>query len=306
MSTPPQPVAAAGALVGVGTAFGTFGELLQGVLPEPDGDFLVTMPIARWSTATFHGTVHSTRLEVWPAHKSKARRLARLILHDSASPVTGGSLVLESELPEGKGLASSSADLVATARAVAGATGVELPAERIEAYLRRIEPTDGVLHSGVVAYHHRAVRLRAVLGPLPPVSIVGVDEGGTIDTIMFNKVPKPFSARDRQEYTELLDRLAGAILRRDLREVGEVATRSAVKNQILRPKRFLDALRRICREADALGLVCAHSGTTLGIMLDRGEPAYPEKVAAVVRACHDVAGNATIHHGLTFDGQPVT
>ena len=43
---------AAGA-TGVSSAFGTFGELLQGVLPEEDGDFLVTLPVARWTMARF-------------------------------------------------------------------------------------------------------------------------------------------------------------------------------------------------------------------------------------------------------------
>ena len=41
------------AATGVSAAFGTFGELLQGVLPEEDGDFLVTLPVARWAMARF-------------------------------------------------------------------------------------------------------------------------------------------------------------------------------------------------------------------------------------------------------------
>src|SRR5690606_29798285 len=37
--------------VGVGRAFGTFGELVQGVLPPDGSNFLVTLPIARWTVA---------------------------------------------------------------------------------------------------------------------------------------------------------------------------------------------------------------------------------------------------------------
>lgn len=36
-----------------GTAFGSFGELLQGVLPDDDVDFLVTFPIDRGSRVRF-------------------------------------------------------------------------------------------------------------------------------------------------------------------------------------------------------------------------------------------------------------
>ncbi|MFG1954441.1 kinase [Micromonospora sp. NPDC048830] len=286
---------------GVGQAYGTFGELLQGALPEADGDFLVTMPIARWSTAVFHREPGLPRVTVWPPHKTKARTLAGMIIADRGAGTAGGTLVLRSELPEGKGLASSSADLVAAARAVSGALGIELPADRLEDYLRRIEPTDGVLHPGVVAYHHRAVRIRSTLGSLPPVSVVGVDEGGEVDTVEFNRLPKPFSAADRHEYAGLLDRLTAAVRAGDLAEVGRVSTRSAVKNQRLRPKRLLAAVREVSRELGGLGVICAHSGTTVGVLLDDADPGYADRLARVTAACRRLAGNATVYPGLTFD-----
>ncbi|MCP9975684.1 hypothetical protein LUX02_19820 [Streptomyces somaliensis] len=153
---------------GVGTAFGTFGELLQGVLPEEDGDFLVTLPVARWTRAAFRLDPDLDDVVVRPVWKRKARRLARMIVEEGAPRPVGGELTVHSLIPEGKGLASSSADLVATARAVGQALGLAMPAPRIERFLARIEPTDGVLYPGIVAFHHRSVRLRAVLGSLPP------------------------------------------------------------------------------------------------------------------------------------------
>ncbi|MFC7585132.1 hypothetical protein ACFQYP_16355 [Nonomuraea antimicrobica] len=39
--------------VGRGRCFGTFGELIQGALPPDGRDFLVTIPVARWSYARF-------------------------------------------------------------------------------------------------------------------------------------------------------------------------------------------------------------------------------------------------------------
>ncbi|MEK8145380.1 hypothetical protein NKH18_40240 [Streptomyces sp. M10(2022)] len=163
---------------GVSTAFGTFGELLQGVLPGPDGDFLVTLPIARWTVATFRTEPESTTVRVVPDHKRKAARLVSMITEELPLPM-GGFLTLDSALPEGKGLASSSADLVATARAAGNALGIPMPPRRIESYLSRIEPTDGVLYDSIVAYDHRRVRLRQALGSLPPMTVVGIDEGAS-------------------------------------------------------------------------------------------------------------------------------
>ncbi|MFE0189622.1 kinase [Streptomyces sp. NPDC058989] len=283
----------------MGTAFGTFGELLQGVLPERDGDFLVTLPVARWTMATFRQNPDSGELIVRPPEKTKARRLACMILEE-APQATGGLLTVNSVIPEGKGLASSSADLVATARAVGQALDVEMPASRIERLLARIEPTDGVLYPAIVAFHHRTVRLRAVLGSLPTMGVVGIDEGGSVDTVDFNRIPKPFTTADRHEYARLLDGLADAVRRRDLAEVGRIATRSALMNQALRHKCSLEPMREICREVGGLGVAVGHSGTTLGVLLDATDPAYTHRVSAAAQACSELAGNVAVYRTLSF------
>ncbi|MGP3969978.1 GHMP family kinase ATP-binding protein [Streptomyces sp. 6N223] len=292
------------AAIGVSAAFGTFGELLQGVLPEdagdPDPNFLVTLPVARWAVARFELDPDATELTVRPAHKKKALRLTRMIVADAGRPA-GGTLRIDSTLPEGKGLASSSADLVATARAVANALGEPMPPRRIETYLARIEPTDGVLYPSIVAFHHRSVRLRAKLGSLPSMAVVSVDEGGAVDTVAFNSIPKPFTASDQREYARLLDRVSNAVAARDLAEVGRVATASAHMNQVLRHKWSLEAMTGICEDVGGLGVVVGHSGTALGILLDTSSPDCPAQLAAAAQACQELTGNVTVYRTLSFD-----
>ena len=295
---------------GVGTAFGTFGELLQGVLPEEDGqdgDFLVTLPVARWTRATFRPDPGAGPggLTVRQPGKRKALRLARMIAEEAPRPV-GGELSVSSVIPEGKGLASSSADLVATARAVGSALGMEMPARRVERLLARIEPTDGVLYPGIVAFHHRAVRLRGILGTLPAMTVVGIDEGGSVDTVDFNRMPKPFTTADRHRYARLLERLGRAVRTGDLAEAGSVATRSALMNQALRHKWTLDPLRDICREVGGLGVTVGHSGTTLGVLLDAADPDCTHRATDAARACADLAGNVAVYRTLSFRHVPVT
>ncbi|MFI6088717.1 kinase [Streptomyces sp. NPDC051218] len=309
----PRVAGAGSAGIGVGTAFGTFGELLQGVLPEGDGDFLVTLPVARWTMATFRREPDSGgEVTVRPARKTKALQLARTIgeLAERQTGVsTGGTLHVDSVIPEGKGLASSSADLVATARAVGQALGVAMPPTRIERLLADIEPTDGVLYPAIVAFHHRTVRLRGVLGSLPVMAVVGIDEGGSVDTVDFNRIPKPFTLADHHEYARLLDRLACAVRRRDLAEVGRVATRSAQMNQLLRHKWTLGPIREICREVGGLGVVVAHSGTAVGILLDTEDPSYTQRVSAAAQACGELMGGRTeggvsVYRTLSFANGP--
>jgi L-threonine kinase len=319
MTTTPTPATAVrspyrrAAAIGVSAAFGTFGELLQGVLPEEqaaddgdrgDRDFLVTLPVARWAVARFELDPYATELTVWPAHKKKALRLTEMITADAARPTArpaGGALRIDSTLPEGKGLASSSADLVATARAVANALGEPMPPRRIERYLARIEPTDGVLYPSIVAFHHRSVRLRALLGSLPSMAVVSVDEGGAVDTVAFNSIPKPFTAADQREYARLLARVSRAVAARDLAEVGRVATASARMNQVLRHKWSLESMIGICEDVGGLGVVVGHSGTALGILLDTTSPDCPAQLAAAAQACQELTGNVTVYRTLSFD-----
>jgi uncharacterized protein involved in propanediol utilization len=276
--------------VGTGTANGTFGELLQGVLPD-NSHFMVTFPIACYSTARFE--LHPGQgVTVTPHYKLKSRQLAVRLLQ-TVGYTGGGSLVLTSDLPVGKGLASSSADLVATARAVGDAFGMTLDERVIESLLREIEPSDGVMYPGIVVFYHREVRLRERLGLLPRLSIVAHDEGGIVDTVRFNRRVKPFTEADKREYQSLLDTLTTAVRGGDLAAVGAVATRSACLNTKVLPRRDLDRMGRICREVGGLGLMATHSGTQLGVLL-----ADEAGVAHALRLCRQLPGSVSVYRSL--------
>jgi L-threonine kinase len=295
--------------VGVGTANGTFGELLQGALPGPDADrgegrFLVTLPVARWSSARFELRPSGHGLTVEPATKTKAVRLAAALLAELGAP-PDGALELRSSIPEGKGLASSSADLVATARAVAAALGMVVPAHRLGTLLAAVEPTDGVMHPGVVAFdHRRGVHLRT-LGRLPALEIVAVDQGGRIDTVAFNRRSAGYSAARRRHYADLLDELTGAVRRGDLPEVGRIASRSTELNQDRVPNRNAAALHRICGAVGGLGVVACHSGTMVGVLLDPAAAGYREQLSRTVYLTEELPGRVHLYRTLlpapTFD-----
>lgn len=278
--------------IGVGRAYGSCGELLQGVTAR-DRHFLVTLPIRRGSVAVFEPG--GDGVTVVPRQKSKARRLASAMVARSRV-LRGGRLTLHSELPEGKGLASSTADLVATARAVADAEGRTVPVGELEDDLRAIEPSDGVMYPGTVAYFHREVRLFARLGTLPALTIVAGDEGGTVDTVEFNRAGRSFSPADKREYDRLLGELGVAVARGDVAGIGAVATRSAVLSAALRDRPHLDATIRAARAIGAVGVVVAHSGTTTGVLLADGNPRIREQVVAAQQICDAFACSVTVHH----------
>lgn len=279
---------------GTGTAPGTFGELLQGVTAEDRLDFLVTLPIDTGATAAFTADPGVDTVTVHPPHKHRAAQLVRLML-EAYGFAGGGRLRLSGGLPEGRGLASSSADLVATARAVGESLGVPVGPATIEDFLRRIEPTDGVMYPGVVSFYHRQVRLREFLGPLSPMVIVGIEDGTAVDTLGFNRRPKPFTHAHRLEYDELLERVSEAVRTDDLRTVGQVATRSAQLNEHLQPKRLLHRVIGLSEEFDALGVVVAHSGNSLGVLVAESDPECTRKVDGLRARAAELAGHATLY-----------
>ncbi|WP_329791967.1 kinase [Lentzea sp. DG1S-22] len=267
----------------------------------PDGrDFLVTFPADAWTYATFRHAPDRCDVRVHPPSKLKAQRVAAAAL-EVLGQRGGGELHLVSELPEGKGMASSSADLVATARAVAAAFGIRFDESTLEALLRRIEPSDGVMYEGIVAFYHREVRVREVLGTLPPLAIIGHDEGGQVDTIRHNRVPKPFTHADKLEYARLLDEISRAVAESDVAAVGRVATRSAEMNLKLRPRRGFGELHRACSEVDGLGLVLAHSGTVLGVLLREEDPDLYAKAEHIRSRCAALDGHIVEHRSLSGD-----
>ncbi|MEU8874114.1 kinase [Streptomyces javensis] len=284
---------------GTAAARGTFGELLQGVLPDGT-DFLATFPITGGTRAWFRYD-RGGPLRVYPAPRTKSLRLARTML-DACGATGGGSLVLDSDLLIGKGLASSSADLVATARAVGTVLGLDTSPAAIEDWLRPIEPTDGVMHSGIVVFDHRAVRLRARLGNLPPTTVVAVDEGGLLDTVAYNRRAREVRPVLRAEYAHLVDDLTAAVRAGDLVGVGAVATRSARLNQRWLPKRNLDALLSMADDLGALGVMCTHSGTMAGLLLDATAPGHRDTLTTVKAACARLPGTVSVYRSATPSG----
>ena len=288
-----------GTRMGIGRCSGTFGELLQGVLPGQEREFLVTLPIARYSTARFVALPGSPEIFVYPSHKEKSRRLAEKLMRGFDLD-SGGILSLQSELPAGKGCASSSADMVATALAIQSAFGFSISQASLAQVMSSIEPTDGVMYRGIVSFYHREGVLRKLLGHLPSLTIVGLDEGGQVDTVEFNRRSKPFGRARRAEYKDLLLRMERAVTYGDLGSLGEISTRSAILNQHILPKTHLDLLLDMRQRYKALGVVVAHSGTQLGLLLDPDSSNYSQSLPAIVSELAQYSLSVCIHRTHEF------
>lgn len=264
---------------------GTCGELVQGAI---DGQpFLVSCPIGVYARVTVDLTPDGL-LEV-PENAPKAGAALRATLASCGAEGRGARVRLASSLSRGKGLGSSTADVAGTIYATSRALGFPLAAEQVAELAVAVEPSDSSLFPGLALFDHRSGRRHERLGPAPPLEVVVLDEGGTVDTLAFNRR----GVEDLLAGNEPAVREALALVRRGLAErrpdlVGRGATLSALAHQRVLPKRWLDAVVAAASAAGALGVVAAHSGTVLGVLVEPTRTATDAVVAglrAAVPAC---------------------
>lgn len=277
---------------------GTCGELVQGAI---DGQpFLVSCPIAVFVRVAVR--LAPGQSLVVPPDAPKAAAALRATLAYCGAPDLGGELVLESPLPRGKGLGSSTADVAGTIYAVARALGRALDPLTVAALAVAVEPTDSSLLPGLALFDHRTGRRYELLGPAPSLDLIVLDEGGEVDTLAYNRrnVQALLTTNESQV------REALALIRRGLAEgrpdlLGRGATLSAQAQQRILPKRWLDAVVEAASAAGAVGVVAAHSGTVLGVLVD---PARTETRAVLARLRAAVPACAVLFVTRLADGGP--
>lgn len=253
--------------MGVGRAFGTCGELVQGQFDSGE-DFLITLPVDMWAEVQVTIDVISSEVR-GNVEKTKTSLAIRKALDYFGFANFGATFQSQSDLPEGKGMASSSADIVAACRAVSAALKLPLSAEEISRIAISIEPTDGVMYEGSVCYNHRKGNLLEALGKLPPANLLILDFGNQIDTVAFNQIPKNYTPVEREQIKQACELIRTGIQMQDFAQIGLGATLSAEVNQRILPKPHFGKIIRIAREHNANGVCTAHSGTVLGLLFAR-------------------------------------
>jgi L-threonine kinase len=250
---------------------GSCGELVQGI--NQDGYFLVSCPVdfhSRVTVTVKRGASAYVANDVdAPEGLSKAGQAARIALDHLQTVGFTACVEVSNPIPKGKGLGSSSADVVGAIAATGLALGRELPPAEIARLALKVEPTDGVMYPGIALFDHRDGAVMESLGPPPPLEIVALDFGGTVDTVDFNRTDRrslwESVSVDTSRALELVRRgVAGG----DPVLLGEGATISAWTGQKVSPKPQLPPVCDFAQAVGAVGVNVAHSGALIGVLLD--------------------------------------
>ena len=158
------------------------GELIQGQL-SPGDDFLLSLPVDLWSKAEVRLTPACAIINAYPGHKTKSVKAVRSLLNHLGLNEWGAHIRIRSNIPEGKGMASSTADIRAVCEAAANALGIELNPHLLSSLAIHIEPSDSTLYAKPVIFNHRQGEALFELNPIPRMDVLLIDTGGTVDTL---------------------------------------------------------------------------------------------------------------------------
>lgn len=248
--------------VGLARCPGTCGEWVQGA--RNGVPFLIDCPIDQFSEAKVALTRHSTAW-VLPLRKSKALQVLNLLKDSLGLPKLGGKVEFLQQLPEGKGMASSTADIIAVASATLIALGENPSPERLAHYALQIEPSDSVMFPGITEIEHVQRHRYRMLGSSLPALFLALDWGGAIDTRVFNARPD-LAEHYRHYETDIkraYDLACEGIEQADLEKLATAGTISARCNLEINPKSFYKPFLNWVQQQGGLGVVTAHSGTLL-------------------------------------------
>ncbi|MCC0783886.1 cobalamin biosynthesis protein [Clostridioides sp. ES-S-0108-01] len=181
------------------------------------------------------------------------------------------SLNIDSRIPVGKGMASSTADIGATIKATLSLIDKELSSEEISKLAAEIEPTDSIFIDKNSIFNPLNGTVIKYLGNLTNAKVVILEP---------NKILNTMKIRMREDYNKLkienkeIIKKSFAILEEGLKNdnlslVGEACTLSSLANENIEKKEYLNEIIKVSKKYGAYGVNIAHSGTVLGILIDK-------------------------------------
>ena len=249
--------------------YSRIGELMQGFLPDASNFLVSGLP----SRIFYSEAVLDPRgvPNVVPKGKTcqgvlppKARKALALFLKEFAPVITPGlSIRLQSNIPQGKGLSSSSADILSVLYVVNDYLQTRVRPEDMYRIAAAIEPTDPCLSEDIVLFRQRLGVVDRYLS-LPPMAVLyfDTDPDRQVDTM---HVRRQWSEGAGTFFAWLLRRFLGAAEAGDYVRLFDCVSYSAEYNQreIAIP-RFGEWFE-LARETRS-GLMVAHSGTIAGLL----------------------------------------
>ncbi|MET1255644.1 hypothetical protein [Aliikangiella maris] len=257
-----------------GVCRGALGELFQGPSPyQTDEIVIISSLISQYSRVYFtpiknqlfskdeyHDLIYND-----PNHK-KAFKAAEIFCQLNNLPLPIGQWEFSSDLPVSRGMASSTADIVATIRCLQNYYNKAFNLDNLLKVLFAIERSDSVFLNNLTLFcssHHKIIQQ---FGKLPPLYALFMHEENTIETDDTKEILINFYQRNFSHYTKLYSAIIQQFTNRNLKQVCQLSTRSSELSQEILPKKHFYTIHQKMADFYADGIITAHTGSAIGYL----------------------------------------
>jgi uncharacterized protein involved in propanediol utilization len=241
--------------------YSRIGELIQGFLPDAAGFLISGLPSRLFFSEAILTPHESSCAALLPPKTQQA--LAAFVQTYAADTAPRFSIRLCSNIPPGKGLSSSSTDILSVLQVVNEYLQTGCSAEDLYRIAAGIEPTDPCLSEEIVVFRQNEGCVDSFI-TLPPMDILYFDSGPgrEIDTLDVQRTWTPAAGKF---FGWLLRKFQLAAAAGDYDTLFDSITCSAEYNQTtIALPRFTEYCQ-LARETKS-GLMVAHSGTIMGLL----------------------------------------
>ncbi|AJA47373.1 L-threonine kinase [Clostridium pasteurianum DSM 525 = ATCC 6013] len=173
-------------------------------------------------------------------------------------------IYINSYIPIGKGFASSTADLCALYNALTKLFRRNFDEKELMDECLKIEPTDSIIFDKMTLFDYKNGAFNKTIGEYLEFHLL-IFEGKTrINTVEFNRRKLP----EHKDISDLIPHLIDGVRSKNLRKLAWCATESIIRNQHRLKYDFLEDILSIMDKVEGIGILGAHSGNFLGIILE--------------------------------------
>lgn len=250
-----------------GFARGTLGEILQAsvVYNGKQEVVIISLPVSIGTTCFFYLDAHYKLEDSFQFIKDKSKTINSIkkLLAQYNLVLPRGYFRLESQLLIGKGMASSTADILASIYCLSNMFKMTLSPEDILDFIEE-KAMDSVMYDGFCLFLSRKKTLFHQLNSNINFQVCYIDEDYIVDTecITCDKYYDFAINADTQQT------IVTAFQENDITMIGRLATSSATNNQKNLPKQNFQLFIDNYKNVGSHGVIVSHTGSMIGFIFD--------------------------------------
>lgn len=243
------------------------GEFVQGILDNEE--YLSSYAIDMFSVASLEEKKEDINLG-----SKKSRKAIEKVFEKFNIPIEESkniSLDLKSNIPIGKGMASSTADIGATIKATLSILNKKLNDEEISLIASEIEPTDSIILYKNSIFNPINGSVKKYLSSFDNGRVIILEPKEILETKIIRSNPNYLNIKleNKSIIKKSFNLLEKGLENNDLKLIGEACTLSSLANENIHKKPYLNEIIEISQNMNAYGVNIAHSGTVIGILIDK-------------------------------------